>query len=119
MLLRVYADTPDEFDRWAANEKKPAERDPAGTVGRAVFLKQSCVNCHRVTGTPAAGTYAPDLTHLMSRKTLASGMIPNTPDTLDDWVRDPQKIKEGSLMPAFNLETRDRKALVDYLLTLH
>ena len=72
------------------------------------FPWQSCVNCHRVAGTPAQGTYAPDLTHLMSRQTLATGMVPNTPENLRQWVADPQKIKPGCLMPAFGLSDRDR-----------
>jgi cytochrome c oxidase subunit II len=118
MLLRVVAESPEDFERWLANQQKKAERDPAGTEGKAIFLSQSCVNCHRVDGTPAAGTYAPDLTHLMSRQTLASGMIPNTPENLSDWIGDPQRIKEGCLMPAFNLGTRERDLVVEYLLTL-
>ena len=87
-------------------------------AGRAAFLGQSCVNCHRVRGTPAQGTYAPDLTHLMSRKTLASGMVPNTPENLRRWVADPQQIKPGCLMPAFGLSDRERDDIVRYLLTL-
>ena len=69
-------------------------------------------------GTPAQGTYAPDLTHLMSRKTLASGMVPNTPENLRRWVADPQQIKPGCLMPAFGLSDRERDDIVRYLLTL-
>jgi cytochrome c oxidase subunit II len=118
MLLRVIVDTPDEFDRWLANQESPAERSPAGTEGRAVFLSQSCVNCHRVRGTPANGGYAPDLTHLMSRRTLAAGMVPNTPEQLRDWVDDPQRTKPGCLMPAFGLSVTDRDRIVSYLLTL-
>jgi cytochrome c oxidase subunit 2 len=118
MLLRVYSDTPEEFDRWLSNQKAPAERNPAGTEGREVFLAQSCVNCHRIRGTPAAGGYAPDLTHLMSRKTLAAGIIPNTPEQLRAWLQDPQRIKAGCLMPAFGLSAGDRDQIVSYLLTL-
>jgi cytochrome c oxidase subunit 2 len=118
MLLRVYADTPEDFDRWVANQQKPAERSPAGTAGKAVFLSQSCVNCHRIDGTPAAGTYAPDLTHLKSRQTLASGMIPNTRENLSAWIDNPQDIKVGCLMPAFKLSKEARDQIVDYLLTL-
>jgi cytochrome c oxidase subunit 2 len=118
MLLRVYAETAEDFERWLSDQKAPAERNPAGTEGRGVFLGQSCVNCHRIRGTPAAGTYAPDLTHLMSRKTLAAGMIPNTPEQLRDWVQDPQKIKPGCLMPAFGLSASERDQIVSYLLTL-
>jgi cytochrome c oxidase subunit 2 len=118
MLLRVSVDTPDEFARWLERERADAVDDPAGRSGKEVFLRQSCVNCHAVRGTSARGTYAPDLTHLMSRQTLASGMVPNTPDNLRQWVDDPQKVKKGCLMPAFGLDGRDRDLVMRYLLTL-
>jgi cytochrome c oxidase subunit II len=118
MLLRVAVDAPEEFQRWLDNERKPAVDDPAVRAGRDVFLAQSCINCHRVRGTKAQGTFGPDLTHLMSRRTLASGMVPNTRDELVRWVDDPQKTKPGCLMPAFKLSERDRDLVVDYLLTL-
>ena len=75
MLIRLVVDEPGDFERWLENEAKPAVDDPRASAGKAVFLGQSCVNCHRVRGTPAAGTYAPDLTHLMSRATIAAGMV--------------------------------------------
>jgi cytochrome c oxidase subunit 2 len=122
MLLRVYADAPDEFARWLDNEAKdapvPSVDDTAAKSGKDVFLSQSCVNCHQVRGTPAKGTYAPDLTHLMSRQTLASGMVSNTPENLRQWLDDPQKVKPGCLMPAFALSSRDREFVLRYLLTL-
>lgn len=118
MLLRVNVDPPDEFARWQGNEQKPAFEDPAASEAKATFLKLSCVNCHTVRGTSAHGTYAPDLTHLMSRKTLASGMIANTPENLRRWVDDPQQIKPGCLMPAFGLTARELDLVVRYLETL-
>src|SRR5262249_23964773 len=51
MLLRVYVDTPEEFDRWLENQKKPAVDDATASEGKKAFLSQSCVNCHRVRGT--------------------------------------------------------------------
>jgi cytochrome c oxidase subunit 2 len=40
----------------------------------------------------------------------------NTPANLTNWIRDPQTIKPGVLMPAFtNLSATDLTALVDYL----
>ena len=71
-----------------------------------------------VRGTPAKGTYAPDLTHLMARDTLASGMAPNDPANLDQWVRDPQTIKPDCLMPAFGLSDAQRDQVVRYLRSL-
>jgi cytochrome c oxidase subunit 2 len=118
MLLRVSVDSPAEFARWLENEQGPAVDEPSARSGKEAFLRQSCVNCHAVRGTTAQGTYAPDLTHLMSRQTLASGMIPNSPENLRDWVDDPQKIKKGCLMPAFGLDEREQDLVVRYLLSL-
>jgi cytochrome c oxidase subunit 2 len=118
MLLRVVVATPSEFEHWLENEQKPAVEDPAVSAGRSAFLAQSCVNCHRVRGTPAQGGYAPDLTHLKARQTLASCMVENSPEYLRRWVADPQQIKPGCLMPAFGLGDREREDIVRYLLTL-
>jgi cytochrome c oxidase subunit 2 len=118
MLLRVVVDFPSDFESWLEHERQPAAEDPAASAGRTAFLAQSCVNCHRVRGTSAQGSYGPDLTHLMHRQTLASGMIDNTRESLRRWVADPQQIKPGCLMPAFGLSDRQRDDVVGYLLTL-
>jgi cytochrome c oxidase subunit 2 len=118
MLLRVVVEPPDDFEKWLANEKKPAVDEAQGRSGRELFLAQSCVNCHTVRGTRAKGKFGPDLTHLMSRQMLASGMIDNDRDGLKRWVDDPQKIKPGCLMPRFGLGKREAEQIVDYLLTL-
>jgi cytochrome c oxidase subunit 2 len=119
MLIRLVAEPVEDFERWLAHEAMPAVNDSRMHAGKAAFLSQSCVNCHRVRGTTAQGTFGPDLTHLMNRKALASGMIPNTPENLRAWVADPQKTKPGCLMPAFGLSDHDRNQIVDYLLTLN
>jgi cytochrome c oxidase subunit II len=118
MLLRVVVDSPEAFERWLANETGPAVDNAANRGGRAAFLAQSCVNCHRVRGTLAQGGYAPDLTHLMARQTLAAGVVPNTLENLRRWVDNPASIKPGCLMPAFGLSERDQGLIVDYLATL-
>jgi cytochrome c oxidase subunit II len=121
MLQRVVVDSPQDFQRWLDNERNPAADlaigDSAARDGRAMFLSLSCVNCHRIRGTAAQGTYAPDLTHLMSRQTLASGMIPNDPGGvhLRAWIADPQTIKPGCLMPSFSLSDRQLDLIVAYL----
>ena len=108
----------EDFERWLANERKPAVEDPGVSDGRSAFLRQSCVKCHRVRGTSEQGSYGPDLTHLMSRRTLASGMVENNPENMRRWVDDPQKVKPGCLMPAFGLNDRERDDVVRYLLSL-
>jgi cytochrome c oxidase subunit 2 len=118
MLLRVVVDSPAEFQAWLENQKRPAANVLETQSGREIFLSQSCVNCHRVSGTSGHGTYGPDLTHLMSRQTIAAGMTPNTPGELRKWLTNPQQTKEGCLMPRFGLSTREVELLADYLATL-
>jgi cytochrome c oxidase subunit II len=119
MLLRVYVDTPAQFDAWAKNEQQPGVEDSSVSAGRQVFESQACVNCHTIVGTPAHGTFGPDLTHLMSRATIAAGAAANTPENLHAWIADPGTCKPGALMPAMQLNDQQIDALVAYLSTLH
>ena len=59
-----------------------------------------------------------DLTHLMSRSTLAAGTIPNTIGNLSGWIADPQAVKPGTRMPNLNLSGPELQAVRTYLETL-
>ncbi|HXZ13596.1 MAG TPA: cytochrome c oxidase subunit II [Candidatus Sulfotelmatobacter sp.] len=118
MLLRVYVDSSGEFDAWVRAQQQPAVRDKDVSAGRRVFETTACINCHAVGGSVANGRFGPDLTHLMSRQTIASGAADNTKANLRLWVQTPDAIKPGSLMPAMQLSKADLDALVDYLVTL-
>jgi len=95
MLLRVYVHSPDDFRRWIEEQKEPAS-----------------------AGTPATGRFGPDLTHLMSRETLAAGIVPNNRDNLRAWIKRPDSLKPGSLMPAIAFDDAELDAVTDYLMTL-
>jgi cytochrome c oxidase subunit II len=123
MLLRVVVDSPEAFQRWTAAQRQPATSDLAtldstASAGRRVFLGTACISCHAVNGTVATGRYGPDLTHLMSRSTIAAGAAPNTRERLRAWVKDPDGVKPGALMPAMQLDDARLDQLVAYLTTL-
>jgi cytochrome c oxidase subunit 2 len=118
MLLRVSVDSPEEFAAWVQAQKQPAKQDEKEIAGRHVFETTACINCHVVGGTNATGRFGPDLTHLMSRSTIASGAAENSPENLRLWIQNPDAIKPGSLMPAMKLSDNDLDALVRYLETL-
>jgi cytochrome c oxidase subunit 2 len=118
MLLRVYVDSSEEFATWVRAQQQPAVLDENVTAGRRVFETTACINCHAIGGTVANGRFGPDLTHLMSRHTIASGAAENTKANLRLWIQKPDAIKPGSLMPAMQLSNTDLDALVDYLETL-
>ncbi len=156
MLLRVYVDTPEQFQQWIANQQKivppgppiaetstdpgplrSMPRNTPGTVadaapspqegtsnisptqGRRVFEQQACINCHAIRGTPADGRFGPDLTHLMSRETIAAGAARNTADNLTRWIADPAIFKPGALMPPMHLTDLQNRQITTYLVTLH
>jgi cytochrome c oxidase subunit 2 len=119
MLLRVSVDSPEDFAAWVRTQQKPAAEDANAIAGRRSFEGNACMNCHRVDGTSADGRFGPDLTHLMSRATIAAGAAKNTPDNLRLWIQDPSAIKPGSLMPAMKLSDADLDAVVSYMETLH
>jgi cytochrome c oxidase subunit 2 len=121
MLLRVYVHTPEDFDRWVESQRTVSvapESAADASEGRRVFETTACLNCHTIRGTVGDGRYGPDLTHLMSRETIASGAVRNSPETLRSWIRDPAHFKPGVLMPAMQLDEARLDALVDYLQTL-
>jgi len=97
-------------------DDEPLEISPR--AGQYVFEHQACISCHTVAGTIATGRYGPDLTHMMSRDTIAAGAAPNTKDELLKWVTDPNQIKPGSLMPAMHLSDRQNEQITAYLMTL-
>jgi cytochrome c oxidase subunit 2 len=111
----VYVDSQDQFQQWVLGQTKPAQISDAVNEGRRIFETTACINCHAVTGTVADGRFGPDLTHLMSRDTIASGAAPNTAESLRLWIQDPDAIKPGSLMPAMKLNEHDLGALTAYL----
>jgi cytochrome c oxidase subunit 2 len=118
MLQRVVVDSPEDFEVWVKAQRQPAPEDPAAHDGRRVFETTACINCHAVRGTVANGRFGPDLTHLMSRATIASGAAENTPDNLRLWLRNPDAIKPGSLMPAMQVSDSELDALVRYMQSL-
>lgn len=118
MLIRVVVHPKDEFKHWVAAQQQTAAEDASVAADRQVYESLSCVNCHTVRGTASTGKFGPDLTHLMSRKTIGSGVIRNTSQNLKAWIQDPQAIKPGCLMPDMQLTNKELDAVVSYLVTL-
>jgi cytochrome c oxidase subunit II len=118
MLLSVVVQSPEDFERWVQQQKAPAAMVANVAEGRRVFETNACMNCHTIAGTVANGKFGPDLTHLMSRKTIASGAASNDEKNLRLWVQDPDAIKPGCLMPAMQLDDHDLNSLVAYLMSL-
>ncbi len=121
MLLRVYVESPEDFASWIQEQRQTvqtASSDGTASEGRKIFERVACINCHTVAGTPANGRFGPDLTHLMSRETIASGAAPNTRENLRRWIENPNALKPGCKMPAMGLNNQQLDAVTAYLVSL-
>jgi len=119
MGLRLIAQSPEDFDRWRAQQLEPAKSDgEIARSGREVFFASGCFVCHTIRGTGAGGRVGPDLTHIGSRMALAADTLPNTVGHMAGWITDPQSIKPGSNMPQMNIDASDVSPLANYLESL-
>jgi len=120
MGFSIVAEDQDTFQRWEAQQLKPAAEPNNGETirGRQVFLTHACVMCHTIRGTDAGSRMGPDLTHIGSRRMIAAETLPNTPGALAGWIIDPQRIKPGNKMAPNLLDPGDLEALISYLGTL-
>jgi cytochrome c oxidase subunit 2 len=120
MAFDVVAEPPARFNQWyvsqLASAKPPA--DSSAVRGAQIFVQRTCVMCHTINGTQAGSSVGPELTHIASRPSLASGILPNTRENLGRWILDPQLIKPGTHMPPNKFSPADMNALLDYLETL-
>lgn len=112
---------PEDFAAWLEREAEPAAapENAFQARGRDLFLESGCGTCHAIRGTPADGTFGPDLTHLGGRRSLGAGILPNNVGTIAGWIADTQHIKPGNKMPSFNIFSGEElRAIAAYLASL-
>jgi cytochrome c oxidase subunit 2 len=119
MGFEVVAEPPDAFARWRAHQLQSAPPPATAQQVRGQHLVEyRCGLCHEVRGTLAGAVTAPDLTHVMSRRTIASGALVNGPGVLAAWIEGAQQLKPGTLMPDQNLSAEQLSDTLAYLETL-
>jgi cytochrome c oxidase subunit 2 len=123
MAFMVVAQPPDDFEAWWQHELQPPELAPTDAAfpgiarGQTAFARH-CAVCHAIRGTLAQGRIGPNLSHLMQRRTIAAGTLPNTIGYLSGWISNPQHIKPGNRMPTLTLSAQELDDLRAYLQTL-
>jgi len=121
MRILVVAEELSKFEEWQRAQLQPglAATSAAAAKGLALFQTSTCINCHAIRGVTGAEAHvAPDLTHVASRKQLGAGILENTPANMRRWLKNPQHIKPGALMPDFNFTDQELDQLREYLETL-
>ena len=145
MAFRVEAQAPAAFQTWVDHMKtlgaQPAApaapapstdsvhtstagatvQQPAGDLaaqGQKLFLTKGCVGCHSLVAYNAPqGLLGPNLANVGARTYIAAGTLKNTDENLAHWIRNPQEVKHGVLMPVLGVTEDEAKALVAFLRT--
>jgi len=111
MRFRVIAKSPADFQQWLSeqqqgpvNELADSNGDPAGSTQKLIVNTFQCTNCH-VFDDSSKASIGPNLTHLASRTTFASGTYPLTRSNLVNWVQNapsmiPMQSKDCRLPPS-------------------
>ncbi|MEG3083001.1 cytochrome c oxidase subunit II [Sphingomonas sp. PB2P12] len=114
MAFDVIAMEPAAFERWLAEQRKPAVL--TASPGARLFASYGCSGCHTVRGVGPVAKIGPDLTHFGSRPTLAAGVLPMTQANIAGFVRKPGATKPGVRMPAFpQMSAAEADQIASYL----
>ena len=74
-----------------------------------------CGSCHTISGISGANAdIGPNLGDFAQRRYIA-GRLPNTPANLAAWIRDPQRIDPGNVMPDLGVTPHDARDIAAYL----
>ena len=120
MLIVIVAQSKADYAAWAKSAVDDYNRlnGPEVAKGRETFLANSCVGCHAIKGTTAAGKVGPELTGFASRKQVAGTLTPVNAANITAWLKNPQAVKPGTQMPNLGLSDQTIADITSYLLTL-
>ena len=120
MALLVVVESAGAFEHWRQGQLAPAATPRGGEqeAGKNLFASKACASCHNIQGGTASGTVGPDLTHVASRRYIASGLLETNRGSIAAWVADPQTLKPGNNMPRVALDASELNALSAYLAAL-
>ena len=101
---------------WSAETPPPGYGgDPQR--GRAMAERYGCPACHVIPGLAPRGEVGPALDDVGTRSIIA-GHFPNRPIEMAEWIRHPQEMKPGTLMPDTGVGERDARDIAAFLATL-
>tara|TARA_R110002110_G_scaffold21107_2_gene84219 strand:+ start:225 stop:584 length:360 start_codon:yes stop_codon:yes gene_type:complete len=82
-------------------------------TGASLYVAKGCAACHRKN----SSNICPSLVNF-AEKSLIAGKVPNTPENLRKWLKNPSSIKKGSAMPNLGLSDEEIELLIEYIQTL-
>jgi cytochrome c2 len=86
--------------------------------GKLAIEKYGCPSCHTIPGIRSARSkVGPNLDGIAARSYVA-GVIPNSPDNLMRWIKNPPAVDDKTAMPNMGVTDKDARDIATYLYTL-
>ncbi len=86
--------------------------------GKKLIADYGCGSCHTIPGIyTARGVVGPPL-FFFSRRTMIAGELPNSPENLVRWIKNPKAVEPGTAMPDLGLSDEQARDIAAYLYTL-
>jgi cytochrome c2 len=86
--------------------------------GAAAVHQYACNSCHTIPGiTSSFPKVGPPLQGIAGRALIA-GVLANSPENMERWLRETQKLKPGTAMPQLGVAEQDARDIAAFLATL-
>ncbi|WP_025028559.1 cytochrome c oxidase subunit II [Caldalkalibacillus mannanilyticus] len=117
MDFKVTVVEQEEYDVWAQKMMASQHVEPTTAVaqqGREIYANQ-CIGCHAIDANTKSPY--PNLAGFADRQYVAGWWI-NDEKNLTEWIKNPQGLKPGNVMPDLGLSDEEVAAVVEYMKTL-
>jgi cytochrome c len=91
---------------------------PDAARGMLALHQHACTACHVIPGLSGARVHVGPPLAGLARRQLIAGSLPNTPEQLVRWIRDPHGVDAESAMPVLGVSESSARDMAAYLATL-
>lgn len=95
-----------------------AAEPPDAERGRQAFDQHGCNSCHVIPGVTGAQVHVGPPLAGMGRRQLIAGAVPNTPQQMVRWIREPHAVDPETAMPAMGVNEDVARDMAAYLASL-
>lgn len=104
----------------AACGETPAIRIPGADAerGKEAVRRYGCSACHAIPGIANQGSNVGPPLHKVARRAYIGGIVPNTPEQMVRWLRNPPQVDARTAMPDMGISDAEAKDIAAFLYTL-
>jgi mono/diheme cytochrome c family protein len=101
-------------------DREEAQRTVGGDPerGRLAIDNYACTACHIIPGVVGPAVHVGPPLRGVSKRRYIADVLPNTPENIIRWIRDPQGVDPLTAMPDLDVKKDDARDIAAYLYTL-